>query len=129
MKKVEEIKFKEGERSHAGMTVPEGFFQQFQQKLEAEIDRRESRPAQTPSPVIGRRPLFQRWAVAAAVVLLLGVGFFIYNSVGEEDALTPGAAQLAANTEEADVSASDAEEMLIGSVNDYDLYDLYCDIY
>jgi hypothetical protein len=63
------------------------------------------------------------------VVLLLGVGFFIYNSVGEEDALTPGAAQLAANTEEADVSASDAEEMLIGSVNDYDLYDLYCDIY
>ncbi len=128
MKKVEEIKFREGERSHAGMTVPEGFFQQFQEKLEQEIDRRESNVSK-PAPMIGRRPAIQGWSVAAAVVLLLGLGIFAYNSIGTESVLGQGEPQLAANTEEQEVSATEAEDLLIGSVNDYDLYDLYCDIY
>ncbi len=145
MKKVDEIKFKDGARNHAGMTVPDGFFEQFQMNLEAEIDRREALKSETPvlqmssannndhTPVIGQsKSLWQGMSIAAAFVLLLGLGLFMYNSLGEESALPTNEPQLAQQTETSaeDIQeVSDVKDMIISSVNDYDLYDLYCDIY
>lgn len=123
MKTIDDIKFKPNLRHQAGMTVPEGFFENFQKNLELEIDRQ-----QAPEPVIGqRKTLLQRWSVAASIVVLAVLGISLYNYL-ESPVATETEVALANNLEE-ETDTFDQEEMLIGAMSDYELYDLYCDLY
>lgn len=124
MKNLDEIKFDEKKRQQAGMTVPEGFFEQFQQQIEAKIDQLESEK-QAPvieMPVRRHQSLMARWAVAACAVVLVGVGAF-YMTTNEEVQEDVQVAQ----TESVD-EQSELEEMMMHSVSDYDLYEYYCEL-
>ncbi len=124
MKNLDEIKFEENKRSQAGMTVPEGFFEQFQQQLEAKIDTLE---AVKPAPVVEmpRRSftLFSRWAIAACCTLIIGIGAIIAFNANPGDASVESAEVVASQEEETEM-----EEMIIRSVNDFELYDYYCEL-
>lgn len=129
MKNLDEIKFEEGKRRQAGMTVPEGFFEQFQQQLEAKIDTLE---AVKPAPVVEMpkrtHRLLSRWAVAACCLLVIGIGAIVsFNHTSDEvaPAVATETAE-AASTQSED--ESEMEEMIIRSVNDFELYDYYCDL-
>jgi len=126
MKNLDEIKFAEGKRSQAGMTVPEGFFEQFQQQLEAKIDTLE---AVKPAPVIEmpRRTFSKavRWAVAACCTLVIGIGALMVFQTEENSATEATSTEVAAVQEAED---TEMEEMIIRSVNDFELYDYYCEL-
>lgn len=141
---MEDIKYSAGTRSKAGMTVPEGFFEQMQARIEQEVDRYESQkelevkasaaPGQhrveshTRGGVVV--PMWRRWAVAACAVLVLAVGGVVYLGVTGSD--VPVATDMIAGVEAVTDDSHDiydAEKIMVESVNDYDLYDLYCDIY
>lgn len=133
MKTLDEIKFDPSLRRQAGMTVPEGFFEQFQQRIEAEIDRQEKtapvigKKEEAPMPVIGqRRSLILRWSVAASVVVLLGIGFMAYRMVDAPVQVTDET--LLANSFE-NYYENDEQDLVMDAVSDFDLYDLYCDLY
>lgn len=125
MKNLDEIKFAEGKRHQAGMTVPDGFFNQFQQQLEAKIDLLE---VVKPAPVVEMPKrnfsMAIRWAAAACCLLVIGVGaswFFQSN-----DNSTPNDATEVVALQ-GDVE-SEMEEMIIRSVNDFELYEYYCEL-
>ncbi len=126
MKNLDEIKFAENKRHQAGMTVPEGFFEQFQQQLENKIDVLE---VVKPAPVVEmpkrNMPLNFRWAIAACCTLVVGIGaYWLFQ--GTEAAL-PAAetTEVAALQNEAE---TEMEEMIIRSVNDFELYEYYCEL-
>lgn len=129
MKNIDEIKFEEKKRHQAGMTVPEGFFEQFQQQLEAKIDTLE---AVKPAPVVEmpRRQTvgWMRWAVAACCLLLVGIGGVYLMDNADSASATQSLAEESVDNAEGSNSASEMEEMLIRSVNDFELYDFYCEL-
>ena len=144
MKRMEDIKYSAGARGKAGMTVPEGFFEQMQARIEQEVDRYESQKAlEAGAPAAQSRlntesharggvvvPMWRRWAVAACAVLVLAVGGVVYHGVTGSEA--PVANDMMASVETTTDDSHDvydAEKIMVESVNDYDLYDLYCDIY
>ncbi len=125
MNTLDEIKFKRGARRKAGMTVPEGFFEQFQQQLEAKIDTLE---AVKPAPVVEmpRRNTFTlRAMIAASVVALVALGIGTYYLLAD-DPWEDFDTQFAKIDSVAD--GSEMEDVVVGSVNDYDLYEYYCEL-
>lgn len=127
MKNLDEIQFEPQKRTRAGMTVPEGFFEQFQKQMEAKIDTLE---AVKQMPVVEmpvrRAWKLPKWSVAAAIALLMGVGFVAYSLVFDTmpaDEASSTIAQAEAGEEEYSM-----EDMVMRSVNDYELYELYCDL-
>ena len=131
MKTLEEIKFEQNTRNQAGMTVPEGFFEQFQQRIESEVDRYESEKKKAVIPVIGRRQSFvRRWSVAAGIAALVGIGIAAYYVA--DNLLDINNSQIdlvAANSIDEEFTDAEEQDMAIGSISDFDLYDLYCDVY
>ena len=140
MKNLDEIKFKEGQRSHAGMSVPENFFQDFQNRLMVEITNRQELSEKKPEPKIVVSPDLQpeigkrryRWiSIAACAILVVGIGFFAMNL--DQDAVNPNISQVPAGQEIASLAAEAAEEeadtydMLYASMSDMELYDFYCE--
>ena len=129
MKTLDEIKFKKNERRQAGMTVPEGFFEQFQQQLEAKIDTLEAVKPAAPVVEMPRRDnstWLTRAAVAACAVLLVGVGLGVYLLSGGDPLATDIESQYA--QKESVVDESEMEDLMVGSVNDYELYEYYCEL-
>lgn len=127
MKNLDKIKFDENKRHQAGMSVPVGFFEQFQQQLEAKIDTLE---AVKPAPIVEmpRRTysMATRWAIAACCSLLVGIGIFVTLNNDETNA-TPSAVNASlANTQTEE--EAEMEEIIIRSVNDFELYDYYCEL-
>ena len=128
MKTLDEIKFQENKRHQAGMTVPEGFFEQFQQQLEAKIDTLEAvRQAPVVEMPVRRNSWLTGWSAAACVVLLIGLGFGVYQWIGEGSLATDTDPQMA-KTESVESEEAEMEEMMIRSVNDFELYDFYCEL-
>lgn len=130
MKNLDDIKFEEGKRQNAGMTVPDGFFEQFQKQLEAKIDTME---AVKPAPIVEmpmRKPSWiYRWSVAACVLVLLGTGLGIYQISHDHQILTTESNTSLAQSQIEDVQEiTEMEDMMVGSVNDYDLYEYYCEL-
>lgn len=131
MKNIDEIKFKEGLRHQAGMTVPDNFFATFQANLEKEIDKLEaqkqqSKPVELRIEPKAEQPRIGLWtrvaSIAACVVVLVGVGLFAFNL----DSETPAAPELTAeNAEEGEYNETD--RLILSSFDDLYLYDLYCD--
>jgi len=130
MKNIDEIKFEEGKRHQAGMTVPDNFFATFQANLEQEIDKLEARksaakPAElriepkAAQPRIGL--LTRAISIAACAVVLVGVGLFAYNFDNETPADVEG---MVAETQE---EYDETDQLIISSFDDLYLYDLYCD--
>ena len=128
MKDLNEIKFDPKKRSQAGMTVPEGFFEQFQQHLEAKIDTLEAlkAPAEVTLPKKFDYRIF-RWSIAASVEVLIGIGVYVFTSNHSADYLPSQEDSLLAQTESLDEECS-VEDMVMRSVNDFELYDLYCEL-
>lgn len=133
MNDINEIKFQEGKRHQAGMTVPEDFFAKFQAQLEKEIDKIEPKhlepKAEVSSPSIApadrRTPTLLRWvSVAACAVVLVTIGLFAFN-LDSETAQTVGATEMVA--EASDNEYNEEEQMIMSTFNDLYLYDLYCE--
>ena len=129
MKNLDEIRFEEKKRQQAGMTVPDGFFQQFQQQLETKIDALEAVKPVAPVVEMSRRSTIShvmRWSVAACCALVLGVGaFFVLSESTTSDGTTPTAA---AESVDVQTEESEMEDMIIRSVNDFEMYDYYCEL-
>lgn len=137
MKNLDEIKFKEGQRSHAGMSVPENFFQDFHSRLMTEIANRQEIVVQDKKigdigesrPMIGNRRY--RWiSVAACIILVVGIGFFAMNLDQETNPNTnvqTGGPEFASVTAEAAEEEADTYDMLYASMSDMELYDFYCE--
>lgn len=126
MKSLDEIKFEEKKRQQAGMTVPEGFFEQFQMQLEEKIDALEAEKKQAPviqMPARTQHSWINRWSVAACAAVLIGVVIFLTTNEVDPDDEIP----LVAQGEKVD-EQSEMEEMMLHSVNDYDLYEYYCEL-
>jgi len=126
MKELDDIKFEENKRHQAGMTVPEGFFEQFQLQLEAKIDTLE---AVKPAPIIEmhKRTSTQiiSWAVAACCTLVVGIGAYLMFQNDEQANSSAESAEVVASQNEVE---SEMEDMIIRSVNDFELYDYYCEL-
>ena len=126
MKNLDEIKFPETKRQQAGMSVPDGFFEQFQQQLEAKIDTLE---AVRQAPVVempARSRWLKGWAIAACAMLIVGIGIGIGLMTGDEPSATTTEQQMAQgeNSDE----ENEMEDMMLRSVNDFELYEYYCEL-
>jgi len=126
MKNLDEIKFPETKRQQAGMSVPDGFFEQFQQQLEAKIDTLE---AVRQAPVVempARSRWLKGWAIAACAMLIVGIGLGIGLMTGDEPSATTTEQQMAQgeNSDE----ENEMEDMMLRSVNDFELYEYYCEL-
>lgn len=123
-----------------GMTVPKGFFDEMERKINAQIDA-EIQTQKKEAPMIGRRSLM--WRVAAVVSLVLVVGLAYMGMTGslaveqdnEQLAKVRGAAAVGTDLAEAEVEddaevfelPEQVEESMVASISDYDTYCMMCD--
>lgn len=126
-------------RNHAGLTVPDDFFAQFERKMNAVIDAAEEakKAQQAPQPIpLQPKAASRRWlSIAALALIVIAAGMFLYlgaagNAVSEANPASLNLASADASTEvSADESAADlvADEMTVAAT-DYDIFDLYCDL-
>lgn len=131
-----------------GMTVPTGFFDEMERKINAQIDAEVQcktttiKPAvQTEAPMIGRKSML--WRVAAIVSLVLVVGLAYMGMTGsldfdqenEQIAKVRGAAAVGTDMAEAVVEEDpdvfelpeQVEQSMMASISDYDMYCFMCD--
>lgn len=111
-----------------GMTLPEGFFADFDKRMEAAIDAEEQKKLRVPvadkeqQAEIGssRRPLW----IAVAACLLLAVCVLPFMR-----SLDPDSANDSSDIAALAVDAMDEEqeEYLFTSISDYEMYDYYCE--
>lgn len=132
--------FKDARRNNAGMTVPAGFFDQFERKMNAVIDAEvAAKQASEAQPVLRPQTTvlsWRKWAsVAAAVVLVVGVSLALRSQqTGQTPAEDPLLSNVMAQTEEtaSEVEAIELPEQvadeLMACASDYDVFDLYFDI-
>ena len=137
-------------RNNGGMTVPDGFFEQFERKMNAVIDAdvmlrqqnaaapaSEPQPAATSTPVSEPAPILRprRWtAIAAMVAIVVAVGLALqldwFGSNGIEQPAVPVDGLMAESEE--DVPAIDLPEQLAdemeSAASDYDVYEIYCEL-
>lgn len=113
-----------------GMTVPSGFFEDFQAKMEQAIDR-EAAPNIGRISAEGQEPLHEvsrwnRWIGIAACAVIVAVAYPLWqvlqpvDGANTEEVLAQSAIELATEEEEND--------LVFASMSDYDLYDLYCEL-
>lgn len=132
---------KEARRNHGGMTVPEDFFAQFEQKVNAMIDAEISsqKSSELPSlqPQIVHKDRSRVWiSVAASVVIAVAIGLawqFVDFSNNETQEIQP--VSLFAELENETVNDGQAIELpeevsdeMMASASDYEIFDIYCDI-
>lgn len=114
-----------------GMTVPEGFFAEFDKRIEAAIDAEEQRKLSIPVkdaehkievPVPTQSNDFRRlWmGLAACVVVALCTLPFLRNTVEVETAQVETLAEM-------DEAPTQQDEYLCSSLSDFDMFDLYCE--
>lgn len=135
-------KLQDARRNHGGMTVPEGFFADFEARMNAVIDAEAQQDKrQNEAPVVAmpqpQKPAIGGWgrwiSVAATVVLVvaLGITLQLWNSNTPDVTIVDGLATIEENSQTADdaIELPDhvADEVL-ASVSDYEVFDLYCDI-
>lgn len=121
-------------RNHGGMTVPDGFFTQFERKMNAVIDAEvmahgQDAAAESPRPAVLN---WRRWAsIAAAVVVVVALSLVVRMQNGS-DASADSPSSLAAlgegNSAEAAEVQDQIEDGVMAAVSDYDVFDLYCDL-
>lgn len=132
---------KDARRNHGGMTVPEDFFAQFERKMNAVIDadiaakEAEKKPSikvENQQSVLSPK----RWIkVAAMVAMVVAVGFAIqFKWFGQNQIDSNNVNQLV-NIEQMSSEEMEKieipeqiEDVLMVSTNDYDAYDIYCDL-
>lgn len=132
---------KEARRNHGGMTVPEDFFAQFEQKVNAMIDAEISsqKSSELPSlqPQIVHKDRSRVWiSVAASVVIAVAIGLawqFVDFSNNETQEIQ--SVNLFAELENETVNDGQAIELpeevsdeMMASASDYEIFDIYCDI-
>lgn len=132
---------KEARRNHGGMTVPEDFFAQFEQKVNAMIDAEISsqKSSELPSlqPQIVHKDRSRVWiSVAASVVIAVAIGLawqFVDFSNNETQEIQ--SVSLFAELENEAVNDGQAIELpeevsdeMMASASDYEIFDIYCDI-
>lgn len=132
---------KEARRNHGGMTVPEDFFAQFEQKVNAMIDAEISsqKSSELPSlqPQIVHKDRSRVWiSMAASVVIAVAIGLawqFVDFSNNETQEIQP--VSLFAELENEAVNDGQAIELpeevsdeMMASASDYEIFDIYCDI-
>ena len=128
---------KDARRNHGGMTVPEGFFEQFERKMNAVIDADLAAKEKTPSiGVENQQPVLRpkRWIkVAAMVALVVAVGLAIQfkwfgNSKIDSNKINQlaGIEQMSSEEMEKIDVPEQVEDLLMVSTTDYDVYDIYC---
>lgn len=122
-----------------GMTVPKGFFEEMERKINAQIDA-EMKQQETPVIQMGKRSLV--WRVAAIVTLVLGVGLIYMGVTGnlgiesEDSQLAKVRGAAAVGTDLAETEKGDetemfelpeqVEESMVASISDYDMYCIMC---
>ena len=111
---------KDARRNHGGMTVPDGFFAQFEQKMNAVIDaevqmQQATAAAEKQAKVVPMQ--HRRWAgIAAAAVVLVAIGMaFQFDWLGNK--LTTGTDLTASVAEDAFDPAEDV--FYASSLSDY----------
>lgn len=126
--------FRNARRNHGGLKVPEGFFSQFEQKMNAVIDADEAvkQPSLQPHNEISvLKP--GRWIrIAAMAALVVAVGLALqFDWLGQHKLDSVTVDQIA-NTQigttdnvEFDIPEQ-IEDNLIVCTSDYDVYDIYC---
>lgn len=132
---------KEARRNHGGMTVPEDFFAQFEQKVNAMIDAEISsqKSSELPSlqPQIVHKDRSRVWiSMAASVVIAVAIGLawqFVDFSNNETQEIQ--SVSLFAELENEAVNDGQAIELpeevsdeMMASASDYEIFDIYCDI-
>lgn len=130
-----------------GMTVPKGFFDEMERKINAQIDAEivaQSKTTIKPAvqtPMIGRRSMMWRVAAVVSLVLVLGLAYMGVTGslgIGEDEqqmAKVRGAAAVGTDLAEADVEddaevfelPEQVEESMVASISDYDMYCMMCD--
>lgn len=93
-----------------GMYVPEGFFAQFQKDLDKEINMK-----------MHRKLILQRWSIAAGICVVLALTPFIWNATSSQ----PEPQQNIAEVQDIQNDENAAEDVLVSSVSDYDIYEYY----
>ncbi len=130
---------KDARRNHGGMKVPEDFFAQFEQKMNAVIDADIAAKEAEKSPSIHSEsessPFWtKRWAkVAAMVALVVAVGLAIQFKWIGFNKIDSNQINQIANVEQTVGEEMDKieipeqiEDVLMASTSDYDAYDIYC---
>lgn len=112
----------------AGMTVPEGFFADFRERMERQIDAYEAKRAVRQSlwsrlrgHALGRRVLYVA-SVAACVVLLVGIFPAVRSLTGSDVASVPVLADEASGEY---IHDQDVADFMLANVSDYDIYMAY----
>lgn len=122
------VEFLASTERRTGMTLPEGFFADFDKRMEAAIDAEEQKkltvPASTKEQVVEigntRRPLW----IAVAACLLVAVCVLPFMRSLNTDT-TSDAADIAALA--VDAMDDEQEDYLLTSISDYEMYDYYCE--
>lgn len=130
---------RDAKRNHGGQTVPADFFAQFEKKMNAVIDAdvmKKEAEKKAEMPQIQWYRQRRTWmSLAASFVLIVVVGIAMHvDHVGHKLQNQQDVTQLAnTNTDEdyidSDMELMDSvEESYLASTNDYELYELYCEI-
>jgi len=129
---------KDARRNHGGMKVPENFFAQFEQKMNAVIDADIAAKAAEKAPSIKpeENSIFRpkRWMkVAVMVALVVAVGLAIQLDWFGKNKIDTEQINHIANVEQTVGEEMDKieipeqiEDALVASASDYDVYDIYC---
>ena len=117
-------------RNHGGDKVPDGFFEQFEQKMNAMIDAEQQAAAQTPTV---QRPEAKqksnRWLRVAAMlvfVVAVGISWQFYRMSGTVDQQVQQAMTLAESQDEEMPESEESlpeqvEEEFLTATSDYDI--------
>ncbi len=124
---------KEFDIEETGMFVPKGFFDKFQEELEAKIDQMEAEKldiiaAKKRQEAAEKKLLLRRWSIAACTALLIGISPFVWKFMNQQTA-SPEISNLAMveSTQASDIESED--EMMVFMVSDLDIYEnFYADL-
>lgn len=124
---------KEFDIEETGMFVPKGFFDKFQEELEAKIDQMEAEKldiiaAKKRQEAAEKKLLLRRWSIAACTALLIGISPFVWKFMNQQNA-SPEISNLTMveSTQASDIESED--EMMVFMVSDLDIYEnFYADL-
>lgn len=120
---------KEFDIEETGMFVPKGFFDKFQEELEAKIDQMEAEKldiiaAKKRQEAAEKKLLLRRWSIAACTALLIGISPFVWKLMNQQTS-SPEASNIAMveTTQSSDIESED--EMMVFMVSDLDIYEYF----